>query len=371
MNGYWFGTYSGSNSGEIVVEVDDMGSYFEGCAYVYDAKLGWPSTFAALRTASKAAQFQIKAPLAPLHPDTAEPTDWQQVANRFPGFNFPMEANVAGRWSATGLSLQWFTNIGTSGSAQLPKSNVGLPSACQPLQITTWADFKDHVAQLQHYRFIYRGQTRPSRLCTPFHRTGRGDLRKFLSRDIAVLHAHLSARTKHYYDLRNPVENAAFFHLVQHHGYPTPLLDWTHSPYVAAYFAYYRVKSADAAQATEDEKVRVFVFDKMQWCSDFPQIMNTSTRRPHFSVVEPVAIENERMVPQQALSTFTTVDDVETLIQRQEQITNKRYLEVIDLPLGERDHVIRELRLMGITQGSLFPGLDGACQELKERFFDT
>jgi hypothetical protein len=26
--------------------------------------------------------------------------------------------------------------------------------------------------------------------------------------------------------------------------------------------------------------------------------------------------------------------------------------------------VIRELRLMGITAGSLFPGLDGACEEL-------
>jgi hypothetical protein len=76
MNGYWFGTYSGSNSGEIVVEADDMG--FEGCAYVYDAKLGWPSTFAALRTASKAAQFQIKAPLAPLHPDTAEKVELQR-----------------------------------------------------------------------------------------------------------------------------------------------------------------------------------------------------------------------------------------------------------------------------------------------------
>jgi len=37
--------------------------------------------------------------------------------------------------------------------------------------------------------------------------------------------------------------------------------------------------------------------------------------------------------------------------------------------LRERDHVIRELRLMGITQGSLFPGLDGACEELRERFF--
>jgi len=25
---------------------------------------------------------------------------------------------------------------------------------------------------------------------------------------------------------------------------------------------------------------------------------------------------------------------------------------------------------MGITAGSLFPGLDGACEELRERFFE-
>jgi hypothetical protein len=32
--------------------------------------------------------------------------------------------------------------------------------------------------------------------------------------------------------------------------------------------------------------------------------------------------------------------------------------------------VMRELDLMGINAGSLFPGLDGACQQLKERFFE-
>jgi hypothetical protein len=31
---------------------------------------------------------------------------------------------------------------------------------------------------------------------------------------------------------------------------------------------------------------------------------------------------------------------------------------------------MQELALMGITAGSLFPGLDGACLQLKERFFD-
>jgi hypothetical protein len=30
---------------------------------------------------------------------------------------------------------------------------------------------------------------------------------------------------------------------------------------------------------------------------------------------------------------------------------------------------MKELRQMGITGGLLFPGIEGACQELKERFF--
>jgi hypothetical protein len=32
--------------------------------------------------------------------------------------------------------------------------------------------------------------------------------------------------------------------------------------------------------------------------------------------------------------------------------------------------VLRELALMGINAGSLFPGLDRACNQFKERFFD-
>ena len=74
-------------------------------------------------------------------------------------------------------------------------------------------------------------------------------------------------------------------------------------------------------------------------------------------------------MPQQALSTFSTVDDIESYIAAMENAKAKRYLEVFDLPLVERDHVLGELRLMGINAGSLFPGLDGACEELKERFF--
>jgi hypothetical protein len=30
---------------------------------------------------------------------------------------------------------------------------------------------------------------------------------------------------------------------------------------------------------------------------------------------------------------------------------------------------MHDLSAMGITAGALFPGLDGACEELRERFF--
>src|SRR5260370_38317837 len=105
----------------------------------------------------------------------------------------------------------------------------------------------------------------------------------------------------------------------------------------------------------------------MQWCLDFGQITNMSARWQHFSILEPAAIENERMVPQQALSSFTTVDDIETYIRSKEDIRGKLYLEFIDLPLRERDHVFLELRLMAVTRGPLFRGLDGACDTLSER----
>lgn len=91
---------------------------------------------------------------------------------------------------------------------------------------------------------------------------------------------------------------------------------------------------------------------------------------PHLSIGEFLAIENERMIPQQAASTVTNIDDIESYIKSKET-NGKTYLWAIDLPVSERRTVVHELSYMGITAGSLFPGLDGACEELKERNFET
>jgi hypothetical protein len=78
---------------------------------------------------------------------------------------------------------------------------------------------------------------------------------------------------------------------------------------------------------------------------------------------------NERMIPQQSISSITNIDDIESYIRSKES-DDRKYLNVMDLPVAQRPHVMQKLSLMGITAGSLFPGLDGACEELKERFFD-
>jgi len=55
-----------------------------------------------------------------------------------------------------------------------------------------------------------------------------------------------------------------------------------------------------------------------------------------------IAIENERMIPQQSVSAITNVDDIETYIRSTETGT-LRYLHIIDLPVRQRQHVMQEL----------------------------
>jgi hypothetical protein len=368
MNGQWLGTFDG---GKIIVNIDELELNYEGIAYLWEDDPKLPSSVAVFSTPNKSRSFRFRtSSIQAIDPNSSLPATWDSVKGKYGSeVRFSTHADIEGSFNEEGLTFSWTTDIGVAASCVLPRSRADQPSELVASEMK-WDDFKAYVAELRGRYYIFRGQNKPWRLRTSFHRTGRAELARYLREDVPALHRHLSAKTKHVFDLQKPDENGAFFNLVQHHGYPTPLLDWSYSPFVAAFFAYRRISDKGADQAGPEEKVRINVFDQARWKKDYRQVLLLLVPGLHVSIGEFIAIENERLIPQQAVTTVTNVDDVEAYIKLRET-ESKKYLWAIDLPVRDRRQVFRELSYMGITAGSLFPGLDGACEELAERNFQT
>jgi hypothetical protein len=372
MQGQWVGTYTGSNSGQIVVDCDRVGDHYEGYAFVADSQRGAPSSYVDFITLDLSSKFSLRLPVKPIDPTTSDPSDWGSVVRHFPNTTFPTYVDATFEWVGGNLQIEWKTDIGTFGKAMLPGSQAFQASTIQPMpNVSNWTQFREFIRELKPYDFIFRGQQdRQWRLRTGFHRTGRANLKRYYLQDIQTLWRHFSAIVPHHFDLNNPQQYGAFVSLAQHHGFPTPLLDWTYSPFVAAYFAYKGLRNSVARAEPPSRMVRIFMFDRKEWVRSFPQIPKLAPLPPHFTIMEPLATANPRMIPQQALVSLTNIDDIESYIAWAEHTSGKRFLHVLDLPVNERPQVMSELALMGVAAGSLLPGLDGTCEELKERFYD-
>jgi FRG domain len=369
LNGQWIASYSGSNSGLVVVDVDEVGDHFEGRACAWDANPALPSSLIRFRTANNSnVQHLANLRVVPMDRAGVALPDALLAQYRTNGLSFPATTDADLDLVGDNLTLSWTTAIGTHGSAVAPKTRGGDASALIPLKINTWDQFKKYVNKLEVNRFAFRGQeSNIWRLRTSFHRTRRANLERYLSEDIQdSLQKVVSALSKNILDLGNPLHYAAFINLAQHHGYPTPLLDWTWSPYVAAFFAFRNIKRD--IPATSKKKVRIYKLDMQAW-NRLERFDKLFPVRPQMSVLNALAFENPRVIPQQSISTFTNIDDLEDHITKTAALNNETYIEVIDLPARDRQSIMQELALMGITAGSLFPGLDGACEGLRERNF--
>ncbi len=374
MRGQWIGDFEGNTSGIAVIELDDLGNQYEGTAAGFPTQAGAnvPPIYADLRIPKNdtAREFDIELSLQAIDPSSATPVPWEAIAHQFPGLSF--ESQLKTHWefdSENNLHIKWRAQSGEQGQALLYPGRANQLSEFKvEAHISTWSEFKEFAVAQEPDRYVFRGQeSNKWRLRTHFHRMGRFNLRRFVGHDIQVLHGNLSSMTQHLFNLNDTLQNAAFYSLVQHHGYPTPLLDWTHSPFISAFFAYRNLRKENRS---EDGFVRIFVLDRREWQRDVMPLSVLSPAPPHFSFLSPLSINNPRLVPQQAISSVTNVDDIEALISHASLRNRKTYLRVIDLPASERPVVMQELALMGITAGSLFPGLDGACEQLKERLFE-
>jgi FRG domain len=267
LRGQWF--FQGDNTGEAILELDRIGEQLVGTATLFDNDASLPATYANIIAPSNAPSFSQHVHVFAIDRNSGRPVHWETIASQYPGVSMSKFADT--RWDLQGdtLHVSWATDIGRRGTATLRRGSPEAESNRIPLsRVTGWREFKQYVLGLDAHRYIFRGQSQKRRLRTYFHRTGRADLRRFVNADVNALYNSLTGLTTHVFNLDKPVEYGAFLTLVQHHGYPTPLLDWTRSPFVAAYFAYSRLPKEDRSP---DHRVRIFVFDETQWISDFPQ----------------------------------------------------------------------------------------------------
>ncbi len=366
MRGQWLGSYSGGADGKVMINIDEVDDHFEGVAYLNPSTNNIPASVAYLSTLNKGEEQDATAYIFPIDPRTGFQGNWEEIKALYgEGVVHSSEANVKLRVQGNKLHVNAVSNINVTFSAVLDRPS-GNGESKIPSQKMSWEEFKSYISSISKFSYLFRGQQKPWSLCTSFHRRGRYRMSEFTSKDVRKLHQRLSAITSHFFDLTVPDQNGAFFNLLQHHGYPTPLLDWSHSPYVAAFFAFRdRPIGYDG-----DEVVRVYIFNNQEWQKRYRQIQNLDPPFPHLSVMEFIAIDNPRLVPQQSVTTVTNLHDIEAYVLEKESETGVRFLDAIDIPAKEREIAMRDLRFMGITAGSMFPSIDGVCEEMRERNFD-
>jgi len=368
MNGQWIGKYDGPiNNGTIILNIEKKEDAYVGRVIIKPEVQNMPGYVAMVRGELSGNRFTgTSINVFPINPQTEVVDTYENVRELVD--NFPIQSNIQfdGEIENHDLKAKWKTDIGTEGNADLRRTDPNTISE-YPTEKLSWKEFKERISILKLNKAIFRGQRDGWKLRTSFHRSGRSDLNRYYSEDIVRLQRIVNAVSSHFFDISDNNQLGALISLAQHHGFPTPLLDWTESPYIAAYFAFEMVNK-------EEDKgyVRILILDREEWIKDLNTPQTTTyitTTELKLSIHELFQIDNKRMIPQQSITTFSNIDDIEGFIKAKENSNNKNYLTVIELPRKDRNEAMKELSLMGITAGSLFPGLDGICKELAEKYF--
>jgi hypothetical protein len=371
MKGQWLGDYNNENpkiysSGKITLNIDELDTKYRGIInLVPNNPKEVPISVGYFETLDKNFEQTVNIKTSPIDLMTLLESSWDKLKSMYSEeTTFSENIVVHLIYKNNTLKINASTLEGVRVSTILEQPNHTEKSRLTGT-VMSWDCFKTYVSELNKDTYLFRGQKKPWKLQSSFHRRNRYCLDIFLNIDVQKLHKRLSALTHHFFDLNTPDQNGAFMNLLQHHGYPTPLLDWSHSPYVSAFFAF---RDWPIGYDGKD-KIRIYIFNNKSWQEKYTQYQVLNPPFPHLSVMDFISINNPRVVPQQAITTVSNISDIEHYLLNKNKENCIEFIEAIDIPANEREKAMIDLRYMGITAGSMFPGIDGACEELKEKYF--
>lgn len=257
------------------------------------------------------------------------------------------------------------------------------PSKHPSIRIDTWNSLKTQFRRLAAAlrpltRYIFRGQADESWSLEPtilrYAKEGSADTGRVLAVEQAARKIFESQASLHISDsiLRHVSTDLGWWTLMQQYRAPTRILDWTVSPYVAAYFA---------AESYSDRPGAV-------WAIHVPTLQNVMKKRIEAGGIEikhrktfldPLAqdillarefpTKTDRMVAQQGAFTVCTnvlADHAEVLDEVMPENREHMVFQKYTFPPDQKPFMLHELSQMNITAASLFPGVDGLGRSIAE-----
>jgi hypothetical protein len=217
---------------------------------------------------------------------------------------------------------------------------------------------ENKVADISGY--VFRGQSNATWKLEPTlnrlieHARATGVKQRSLER---FVHAHLDRFRLEIRGRRgdNPpkLEEDELWALGQHFGLATPLLDWSLSPYISAFFALGRIN---------DDQV-----DRVLWClhrSKVNRINEGLSDKEKLLFIFPDSNDNKRLLHQSGLfSKGPVMKSVDDWVSEKAKGQQAVLLKIV-FPgnFTFRKKALKKLQLMNINHSTLFPDLSGASQ---------